>query len=158
MSRSIYKGAALQLVDDKNRVAIPAPLRNTALANSPDGDTRVTISVSPDQKCLWGYDLPWGIVLNEEVRRQTETTDKKLIDLDHRRRMINGEDVTFDASGRFLLNGFHKRKARIGKFAYFYGVGDHFEIWDPGTLIATDDYEIMRDNLEYLLEEKGIAM
>ncbi|MEO5865581.1 MAG: division/cell wall cluster transcriptional repressor MraZ, partial [Sphingomonas sp.] len=59
---------------------------------------------------------------------------------------------------RFVMNGFHKKKAGIGKYAFFYGVGPHFEIWDPATLLATGKYELMREHLEFLLDEKGIVL
>ena len=49
-------------------------------------------------------------------------------------------------------------KAKIGKYAFFYGQWDHFEIWDPATLLAKQASGTMRDNLEYLLEEKGIVL
>jgi MraZ protein len=158
VGRGIYKGAALQLVDDKLRCAIPSSLRNTILANSPDGGSQVTIAVSPDRKCLMGYDLPWGIKLSEDLEALIAPASKDEVDHDYRREVVNGADFTFDASGRFVMDGFQKKKARIDKHAFFYGVGPHFEIWDPATLLATGKYELMRENLEYLLEEKGIVL
>ena len=157
MSRGIYKGAALQLVDDKLRVAIPAPIRNTILGNSA-GDTRVTVAVHPDQQCLMGHDLPWGVLENDRIDQLLATTDKAQVDYDYRRETVNGEDLTFDTSGRFVMLGFHKKKARIGKHAFFYGLGNHFEIWDPATLLATGKYDVMREHCEFLLEERGIAL
>lgn len=158
VGRGIYKGAAVQLVDDKLRVAIPASLRNTILANSPDGCAQVTVAVSPDRQCLMGYDLPWGVTLSERIEALIAPADKDAVDHDYRREVVNGEDLTFDASGRFVMNGFHKKKAGIGKYAFFYGVGPHFEIWDPETLLATGKYELMREHLEFLLDEKGIVL
>lgn len=160
VTRGIYKGAALQLVDDKLRVAIPASLRNTIIANSPEGDMRVTIAVHPQGDCLIGYDLPWGIELNARAnaRDAAHADENGEIDYDYKRRVANGEDLPFDPSGRFIMHGFHKKKARIGKYAFFYGQWDHFEIWDPATLLAAQASGTMRDNLEYLLDEKGIVL
>ena len=160
VGRGFYKGAALQLVDDKLRVAIPASLRNTIIANSPEGDLRVTIAVHPQGNCLIGYDLPWVITLNERANaRDAQHADENgEVDYGYKRRIANGEDMTFDPSGRFIMHGFHKKKAGIGKYAFFYGQWDHFEIWDPATLLATQASGTMRDNLEYLLEEKGIVL
>ena len=160
VGRGIYKGAALQLVDDKLRVAIPASLRNTIIANSPEGDLRVTIAIHPQGNCLVGYDLPWVVTLNERANnRDAEHADEHgEIDYEYKRRIANGEDMTFDPSGRFIMYGFHKKKASIGKYAYFYGQWDHFEIWDPATLLATQASGTMRDNLEFLLDEKGIVL
>ena len=160
VTRGIYKGAALQLVDDKLRVAIPASLRNTIISNSPEGDMRVTIAVHPQGDCLVGYDLPWGLTLNERAndRDALHADANGEIDYDYKRRVANGEDLPFDPSGRFIMHGFHKKKAKIGKLAFFYGQWDHFEIWDPATLLAKQASGTMRDNLEYLLEEKGIVL
>ncbi len=160
VARGIYKGAALQLVDDKLRVAIPAPLRNTIIANSPEGDMRVTIAVHAQGDCLVGYDLPWGITLNERAnaRDAAHADENGEIDYEYKRRVANGEDLPFDPSGRFIMHGFHKKKARIGKYAFFYGQWDHFEIWDPATLLARQTSGTMRENLEYLLEEKGVVL
>ena len=45
--------------------------------------------------------------------------------------------VPFDASGRFVLQGFPRKYAKIEDVALFLAVGDVFEIWNPAVLIAS---------------------
>lgn len=166
MGRGIYKGAALQLVDDKGRVAIPASLRGTLIANSSDADMKdglkATVAVHPQGLCLIAYDLPWGIALNDKATlRDAQHADANgEIDYNYKRRLSGaGEDVLLDSSGRFGLSGFQRKKAKLGRYAFFYGSLDHFEIWDPATLLAyADAPEVMRENLEYLLEDRKVVL
>lgn len=161
--RGIYQGYALQLVDDKGRVAIPASLRATLIASNPPGlDPRdaanVVIGFHESDRCLVGYDLGYGKRLHERLEQraidnagQEGAPNDKIV-----RAGIGGETVPFDASGRFILSGFARSRCNIGKYAFFYGVGDKFEIWDPAAVIASETTsELMKDAVRYFLAERG---
>ena len=164
--RTIYQGVGLQLVDDKGRVAIPAPLRNAIIANSSPEDMkdgpRVTIAVHPVSKCLIGYDRAWASLELERATRREEahTGADGEYDYNIKRRVSGGgEEAGFDASGRFVLAPFPRFYAGVRKYAFFYGVMDYFEVWDPETLLATDDApDVMKAAARFFLAEKGIAL
>jgi MraZ protein len=164
--RELYQGAALQLVDaDKKRLAIPASFRNAIVTNSPGidpRDIRVTIAEHPEAPCLIGYDRGWLALAHQEASER----DRQFV-AENGRRDYNikrlaggaGEQVGFDASGRFVLPGYLAAGAGIATYAYFWGSLDYFEIWDPASLIAdADATEKMKKPLRYFAAEKGIAL
>jgi len=164
--REQYQGAALQLVDaGKQRVAIPALFRGTIIANSPGIDPRdlkVTIAEHPEATCLIGYDKDWL----KQSAREAADMDRQFI-AEHGRRDYNikrlasgaGEQVGFDASGRFVLPGYLADGANITAHAYFFGSLDYFEIWDPATLLADESApDKMKKPLRYFLKEKGVTL
>ncbi len=69
-----------------------------------------------------------------DARRGLSTADDGEYDYNIKRRTAQGEVTPFDGSGRFIMPGFPRFHARIGANAFFYGVFDYFEIWDPKTL------------------------
>jgi len=129
-------------VDAKNRVSIPAKFREAVIANSdPEalkGGPYVIIALHPQFPCLIGYDAQW---LEEEIARSEaigQTAADGGVD-PHYIALQNiaggGEEVSFDSTGRCVLIGWHKRAASIGEHAFFYGSLNHFQIWDPQTLL-----------------------
>lgn len=164
--RELYQGTGLQLVDGKGRVAIPAALRTSILLNSPAVDStdgaKVSISAHPTQKCLIGCDKGWTLLQNARSTRQEEAFKRLDGEIDYnikRKASGAGEDVGFDASGRFIMPAFPRFYAGIGDHAFFYGVYDYFEIWDPRTLIDTDGPpEVMKAAVRFFAAEKGIAL
>lgn len=162
--RGIYTGTALQSVDDKSRVSIPAKFRDAIIANSdPDtlkGGPQVRIAVHHKYPCLVGQDQ---MRFDEEIARATQTALSRLDengdpdDSQLRRLSGGGEMAGFDSTGRISLMGWHKRKANITKHAFFYGSIHSFEIWDPETLLADPHApEVMKDACRGALEEKGL--
>lgn len=164
-SRSWYQGDGIGLVDDKGRVAIPAALRQTLAANSPkaDGKTGGTVVIGAHQKhkCLVAYDPAYLDLLAAKLeRRETENTgpDGEL-DYNIKRRAASGEATPFDGSGRFIMPAFPRFYAGIGAHAFFYGVFDYIEIWNPKTLIETADYpEVAKEMARFYMAEKGVAL
>ena len=70
-----------------------------------------------------------------------------------------GELVPFDGSGRFILPELMLFQAGIAQNAFFYGVFDYFEIWDPATLVAAEDIpESVKDAARFYCGKKGIAL
>lgn len=164
--RELYQGTGLQLVDGKGRVAIPAALRTSILLNSPAVDAadspKVSISAHPTQKCLIGCDKGWTLLQSARSTRQEEAFPLPDGEIDYnikRKASGAGEDVGFDASGRFIMPAFPRFYAGIGEYAFFYGVYDYFEIWDPRTLVATDGPpEVMKAAARFFAAEKGITL
>lgn len=156
----MFKGRALQAIDGKARLAIPATLRATIERNT--GDRTLLIDRHPTDPCLIGYDRNWSDKLHAQIERDHERAldQGRPIDRanDARRAFATVEELPFDASGRFILPAFHRAKAKLGDLAFFMGVGDTFEIWDPQTLMAAPgiDQDI-KDMLAFDLAQRGAA-
>ena len=163
-SRSWYQGDGIGLVDDKGRVAIPASLRQALAANSPKADGKhggtIVIGAHQSNKCLIAYDPGYLDLLAAklEKREAEHTADDGELDYNIKLRAAAGEAVPFDGSGRFIMPAFPRHYAGIGAHAFFYGVLDYIEIWDPKALIATPGYpEVAKQMAAFYMAERGIA-
>ncbi|MBX9795271.1 MAG: division/cell wall cluster transcriptional repressor MraZ [Sphingomonas sp.] len=161
--KGIYQGYALQLVDDKGRVAIPSSLRATLVARNPAGidpkdASTVVIGMHESDPCLIGYDAGFAERLHTDLaeRARAHAGADGAPRAQILRSGMAAEALAFDASGRFIMPGFPRKRVKIGKYAFFYGMGDHFEIWDPATLVACDTAAgVMKDAVRYFMEERG---
>ena len=160
VDRGLYQGYAITGIDAKGRVAIPASLRSTIEKN---GEGRiVTISREAGAPFLSGYDSNWGQHLREQVRSDESAERSGGSSFDRRNALRRSfgpvEEVPFDASGRFILSKFMRDKAQLTDTAFFFGLGDIFEIWNPHVLLATDGIdELMREVCEWLLTDRNAS-
>lgn len=157
----------MQGVDDKGRVAIPAALRSTLEANTPQleggKDVRqVVISIHEEGACLVAFDVGFANAQIDELKQRerervagTGARDWQLL----RQGIGPSETLPFDASGRFILPGFPRDEAGIGEVAFFIGVGDTIEIWDPRRLDKHPTApEQTKAACRYLCKQKGITL
>ncbi len=163
--RGLYQGYALQLVDDKGRVAIPAALRGTLDDNlrvEGRDERKVIISTHEDEPCLIGYDAGYARELAEDLkaRERDNLMPGGRRDYNIKRRGAGAsEALPYDSSGRFILPPFPRDLVNIDGFAFFYGVLDYFEIWDPRTLIeAEGPPKAMKDAARFFLKQKGVTL
>jgi MraZ protein len=166
----VYQGYGLQGVDEKGRVSIPAALRAIVEGNTPakdgqkDGkDSRtVIIAAHETEDCLVGYDLGYTEQLQRQMHARAAAAPDPTAPRDWNASRLNfgiSEPLPFDASGRFVLQGYPRAHAQIGKFALFIGLGDVFEIWNPQTLIAAENAPKQLKSLaRYLMAEKGVSL
>ncbi len=143
-------GYAITGIDAKGRVAIPACLRGTIEAN---GDSRtITLARHPNAPCLIGYDRGWTLHIRAQIASEAAEGlgPTSVVERDNIKRKAYGmvEEVPFDASGRFILQGFLRHRAELEDLAFFYGFGDTFEIWSPKVLLETP--EIDEDAKEFV--------
>ncbi len=134
--RELFEGFALQAVDQKGRVAIPADLRNAAERNS---DIRqIVVGLHPYDPCLSAHDLSWSKEKYERIDRKEQQADD---------------------SGRFVIPPFFRMKAGIQKWALFYGSGETFDIWAPERLMNDAQADpMLREICEYLCQAKGVTL
>jgi MraZ protein len=165
--RELYQGYGLQAVDEKGRVAVPASLRGSIEANNPRDDEgktlrKLILSTHPRENCLIGYDLRYTTQLAERLTARELARPADDGDVDYNIKRKGGgaaESLPFDASGRFILPPFPRFQAQIGAHAFFWGVLDFFEIWDPKTLIECDGAtEVQKQAARFFMAEKGIAL
>ncbi|MEG3179443.1 division/cell wall cluster transcriptional repressor MraZ [Sphingomonas sp. LT1P40] len=157
------------MVDDKGRVAIPSTLRATLEKNSghpvETKEARVAIvSTHESDPCLVAYDEPWFDELHAELKQRAMAFagDRGRADANIMREGIGTpENIGFDPSGRFVMPGLHLKRGKIAKsgYAFFYGVGDVIEIWDPKTLLDHPTApEGMKDACRFYLDEKKVVL
>jgi MraZ protein len=166
--RGLFRGHALNAIDLKGRVAIPADLRAVIERNTPrpPSDEPATkgrsfiLSNHERSACLTGYDDGWSKLLHARIDRdeELERTAGRLFDRDnaYRASFGNAMDMPYDTSGRFILPGFLREKGQLKDLAFFYGTANVFEIWNPRVLLATPGiYEGMREACAWAMKERG---
>lgn len=154
----LYEGNALQGVDAKGRVAIPAQFRAVIERNADSPDARiVVVTRHPDLPCLRAYDTSWSQVNFARIDEREQAAENAAEYVRQKERSFGAVDrALFDPSGRFFIHPFMKKKAEIAELAFFAGAGRTFNIWAPHILIAcTDVDEDTREMCEFMMEEKG---
>ena len=159
--RGLFRGHALNAIDAKGRVAIPASFRKIIETNS--ADPSFIISKHDREPCLIGYDHGWAALLNAQIERKEERALEhgRDFDLDASNRNAFGltEDAGFDSSGRFVLPQFLRSKGQLQNWALFLGTGNTFEIWSPHVLITTQNVnEDFKDLARFLLTERKVTL
>ncbi|MEI9852083.1 MAG: division/cell wall cluster transcriptional repressor MraZ [Sphingomonas sp.] len=161
VARELYEGFALQGVDEKGRAAVPADLRAAVERNS---EVRaIVIGRHPFDPCLSAHDLSWSQEKYSRIDKPDESPFEGSGDGGARakRRAFGAvERAPFDASGRFVLPPFFRAKAGIGKWAFFHGAGESFDIWAPERLMQSQDasLEEIREVCEFLCQQKGVTL
>jgi len=157
----LFQGSALNAVDAKGRVSVPAFLRTVIERR---GDARTIVLAKHSQfACLDAYDPAYAALkhlkLERLLEKQEENADAQLI---YQQRNLMAfaatEEVPYDSSGRVLLPPMMRRKGGIADLALFLGTGETFQIWNPQTLLGDDNIpEDLKDICRYRLEERGIS-
>ena len=155
-----FQGSALNAVDAKGRLSVPAFVRSVIERRS---DARAIIvgahEVSP---CLTGYSRAHSQELYAELERRRLAGEEKGAAVEEhyaRARRLFGmtEDVPYDSSGRIILPPMMRRKGKIEDLALFVGVGGVVEIWNPRIALEEGDRDL-KEIAAYRLGEKGISL
>ena len=157
----LFNGSALNAVDAKGRLSIPAFIRSVVERRS---DAKaIVVGAHEVDPCLTAYDRGYARHLhieNERRRLLEEGQSGSGDNVGHFRRARRTfgltEDVPYDPSGRIILPPMMRRKGRIEDLALFVGVGGTFEIWNPRLALESGDPDL-RELAAYRLEERGIA-
>jgi MraZ protein len=154
-----FQGSALNAVDAKGRLSVPAFVRSVIERRS---DARaIVVGAHEIAPCLTAYGRSYARNLYEDMERRRLVDEQKDGALeDHyaraRRRFGMTEDVPYDPSGRIVLPPMMRRKGRIDDLALFVGVGGTVEIWNPRLALDQGDKDL-KEIAAWRLEEKGIA-
>ena len=157
----LFQGSALNAVDAKGRVSVPAFLRTVIERR---GDSRTIVLAKHEHfPCLSAYDPAYAALKHQKLERlleKQETDPAAQLEYQQRNLMAFAisEEVPYDSTGRVLLPPMMRRKGGIGELALFLGTGETFQIWNPQTLL--DDERIpedLKDIARYRLEERGLA-
>ncbi len=158
--RTVFKGYALQGIDGKGRVALPAPMR--LIVERLGGEPKVTLTDDRKRGCLRASDKGWANRLYERTSADAERSldAGREIDRDEIGASALGplDDVPFDGSGRFILPTFLKGKGKLDTLAFFWGAGDSIEIWSPEVLLGDPNAdEGKKERCAWLMAERGAA-
>ena len=157
----LFQGSALNAVDGKGRVSVPAFLRNVIERRG--GTKSIVLAKHESFPCLSAYDPAYAGLKHVKLERlleKEETSADAQLEYQQRNLMAFAatEEVPYDSSGRIVLPPMMRRKGDLGELALFLGVGETFQIWNP-TLFLKDARipEDMKDIARYRLEERGLG-
>lgn len=168
--RDFFHGSALNAVDGKGRVSLPAPFRTVI-------DRRTQRALLPGEKlpsekfillgeherlpCLQAFDPSYSPELHGFV---SERVDARGGDMDRMSAMdFEQMDVfgaylqaNYDDAGRMVLSPMFRAIAELDGLAFFLGAGATFQIWNPHKFLehCQDKPRVVRA-LEFMLKEKG---
>ena len=154
------QGSALNAVDAKGRLSVPAFVRSVAERRS---DAKaIVIGAHEIAPCLTAYGRGYARALYSEMeRRRLVEEEKGAAAEEHyaraRRAFGMTEDVPYDTSGRIVLPPMMRRKGGIEDLALFVGVGGTVEIWNPRMALADGDKDL-KEIAAWRLEEKGLSL
>jgi MraZ protein len=129
-----FRGESTHRVDQKGRVSIPAPFRRVLEEGDPDWQPgqqpNVIISYGQTVRhCLDAYSIRGMEKLEEDVARLPYDEDRETIE---RMLFTKSVQVAVDDTGRIVLTQRLRDQIGLGDEALFAGLGDRFEIWEPG--------------------------
>ena len=164
---TFFVGHALNAVDAKGRVSVPAAFRAQIERRAKedagkDADKSLMIAPHPKRDRLRAYD-------NAGVQDLTAELRSSVADLPSAARREAHEDarrlelttlnpVAFDSAGRMVLSPLMRKLGKIDDLAFFVGMEDYFEIWSPESArIGFADNPVILEMLDFYLEERGAA-
>ena len=157
----LFQGSALNAVDAKGRVSVPAFLRGVVERR---GDARsIVLAKHQSFPCLSAYDPAYAALMHAKLERlleKEETNAKAQLEYQQRNLMAFAatEEVPYDSSGRIVLPPMMRRNGKIEELALFLGAGETFQIWNPKLFLKDPNVpEDMKDIARYRLEERGIG-
>jgi MraZ protein len=158
----LFQGSALNSVDAKGRVSVPAFLRSVIERR---GDARtITLAKHESFPALSAYDPAYAALKHSKLERlleKEETNPDAQLDYEQRNLMAFAatEEVPYDSSGRIVLPPMMRRKGGIDDLALFLGTGETFQIWNPK--LDLDEPRVpddMKDIARFRLEERGLKL
>jgi MraZ protein len=157
----LFQGSALNAVDAKGRVSVPAFLRSVIERR---GDARTIVLAKHESfPALSAYDPAYAALKHSKLERlfeKQESDPDAALDYQQRNLMAFAatEEVPYDSSGRVLLPLMMRRKGAIEDLALFLGAGETFQIWNPQLFLKDANVpEDMKDIARFRLEERGLS-
>ncbi len=140
----LYSGPAISAIDDKGRLGVPANLRNSVpLDDDKKGARTLCVTRHERSDCLIAFGQDRLLRMMDDIAREEAVAVQQGKDYDrdaaYRAKFGLVENVSLDGSGRFVLPPFLKQVGGLDGAVFFNGAGDYFEIWNPATLMASDE-------------------
>ena len=157
----LFQGSALNAVDAKGRVSVPAFLRSVIERR---GDARTIVLAKHDNfPALAAYDPAYAALKHAKLERLLEKEElNPEAQLDYQQRNLlafaASEEVGYDSSGRIMLPPMMRSKSGIEDLALFIGVGETFQLWNPKLFLADPNIpDDMKDIARFRLDERGVS-
>jgi MraZ protein len=158
----LFQGSALNAVDAKGRVSVPAFLRSVIERR---GDSKTIVLAKHESfPCLSAYDPAYAALKHAKLERlleKEETSAQAQLEYQQRNLMAFAatEETPYDSSGRILFPPMMRRKGQIEDLALFLGAGETFQVWNPRLFLAEKNIpEDMKDIARFRLEERGVSL
>jgi MraZ protein len=177
----LFRGKALNAIDAKGRVSLPADFRakvqsryrrsvhetgyDPALSDPDDRRAGKSASLvkDPERPCLVGYD---DVYANAYLAQITERhADKTGIERERAIRHDQGyfgasEEVAWDVNGRIVLTPRMRARAGIDGHVWFFARGEVFELWNPIAFYNAhkESEPDWAEDCRLDCEERGIAL
>lgn len=153
----LFNGSALNAVDAKGRLSVPAFIRQIVERRS--GANAIILGLHEVDPCLTAYDRDYNRILyndNERRRLAEEGANPQAHHSRARRTFGVTEEVSYDSTGRISLPPMMRKRGQIEDLALFVGVGGTFEIWNPHLALQSGDADLSA-LAAWRLEERGGA-
>lgn len=157
----LFQGSALNAVDAKGRVSVPAFLRSVIERR---GDARTIVLAKHEAfPCLSAYDPAYAALKHSKLERLFEKQEgdpDAALDYQQRNLMAFAatEEVPYDSSGRIVLPPMMRRKGGIEDLALFLGAGETFQVWNPSLFLGEPTVpDDLKDIARFRLEERGLG-
>ena len=162
---TFFVGHALNAVDAKGRVSVPAPFRaqierRAKDEGAKDPDKELMIAPHPKRDRLRAYDS-FGLrdlstELRESVADLPAAARREAHEGARRNELTALTPVAFDNAGRMVLSPILRKLGKIGDLAFFVGMEDYFEIWSPeNARIGFADNPVVLEMLDMYLDERS---
>ncbi len=152
----VYSGSALSAIDDKGRLSVPSVLRKDLIASS---EGRILcLGTHEKWDCLVGFGLSRKAEMIAEIDREEDIAIARGEPYDRdaagARKFSSLQELSFDASGRFVIPPMLQAVADMSEHVMFHGNGSTFCLWDPQTLLETaDNVPVNKKLVKFHLDE-----
>ena len=163
---TFFVGHALNAVDAKGRVSVPAAFRaqieRRTKEDGKDAEKELMIAPHPKRDRLRAFDSVGLRDLSTELRESVADLPAAARREAHegvrRNELTALTPIAFDSAGRMVLSPILRKLGKIGDLAFFVGMEDYFEIWSPeNARIGFADNPVVLEMLDFYLEERGEA-
>ena len=152
---SLFRGSALNAVDAKGRLSVPAFIRQKIERRS--DERALVLSPHAQFQCLVGYDTNHSTTLQERAEKRLGDNPDPIAELEMQAALFGSTiDVPYDTSGRIIMPPRLKRRADIDDLALFIGMMGEFHIWNPQAALKCEVAAI-RNIAADLLEERSLG-
>lgn len=168
--KDFFHGSALNAVDAKGRVSLPATFRTVIERRThralipgefPATDKTILLGEHERMPCLQGFDPAYSPMLHTYVEQRVDAAGAeadRMSAMDDAQMDVFGaaNPVAYDDAGRMVLSPLLRALSGIEGLAFFLGAGATFQIWHPQHFLdqCQDKPRVIRA-LEFMLKERA---
>ncbi len=129
VNQEFFHGHALNAIDGKNRLSIPAEFRDVIVART--GTKNLLIGPATGADCLIGYDTSHAQRLQARLDRADQDDDTPEGAMRATFLFGSAKPFTIDDAGRIVLSAGLKELGDIQNHVWFVAGGNWFQLWNP---------------------------